>query len=83
MRKVISTLSFNYQTSRYNAINLSAPSTFYVYHPIIQAKDLSIQKIFKLKDLPMFDAKSLGFGLNSTDHMVAMDYDKVKGWGKP
>ena len=33
--------------------------------------------------MPIFNAKSLGFGLNSTDHMVSMDYDKENKWSKP
>jgi len=76
MRKFTTNCLFHFQTSRYNTINLSAPSTFY-------AKDLTIQKNLKLKDLPTFDAKNLGFGLNSTDHMVSMNYDKVTKWEKP
>lgn len=76
MRRFLTNGLFNFQTSRYNSINLSAPQTFYVLFPFIQAKDLTIQKILKLKDLPPFNAKNLGFGLNATDHMVSMDYDQ-------
>lgn len=35
------------------------------------------------KPLPSWDAASLGFGSNSTDHMLAVDSNSEKGWNKP
>ena len=49
----------------------------------IKAKDLSFQKNYQQKPLPSWDPASLGFGLNSTDHMLTIDSSTSKKWGKP
>ena len=36
-----------------------------------------------LKPLPPYDANTLGFGLNDTDHILTVLWDAKKGWGKP
>lgn len=36
-----------------------------------------------LKPLPAFDPKTLGFGLNDTDHMLVVQSNLKTGWGKP
>lgn len=33
--------------------------------------------------MPELNAEKLRFGAHSTDHMLSIDYDCQKGWGKP
>ena len=48
----------------------------------MQADSLVIRKSNHLKPLPSFDAKSLGFGLNDTDHIFKVKSSKGI-WGIP
>ena len=43
---------------------------------------MKIDKAPTLKTLPPFDAKSLGFGLNGTDHILVVE-SKKGVWGTP
>lgn len=44
-----------------------------------QHKDLTIELTKKPLEMPEFDATTLRFGVNSTDHMLSVDYNSAKG----
>lgn len=44
---------------------------------------MSITKSQSLRQLPTFDAKTLAFGLNQTDHMFSVKSSVKNGWEKP
>lgn len=44
---------------------------------------MKVTKSNKLKPLPVFNAATLGFGLNDTDHMMVVESNVKTGWGKP
>lgn len=76
MRLISKQLWFGYKGGAYQTINISSPNKFHF-------KDLTVTKAKTLKPLPALDPKTLGFGLNDTDHMMTVLWDKKTGWGKP
>lgn len=44
---------------------------------------MTITRSKNLKPLPAFEADTLGFGLNDTDHMLVVESNVQTGWGKP
>lgn len=76
MRCLTQQVIYGIKSSAYANIDISSPHKFYF-------KDLTITKSKNLKPLPVFDAATLGFGLNDTDHMLVVKSNVKTGWGKP
>ncbi|KRW99959.1 Aminotransferase, class IV [Pseudocohnilembus persalinus] len=78
----IEKILFNQQAFRfasyYENINLTSQSgqTF-------KASDIEIEINQNRATLPEWNANTLKFGANSTDHMLTIDWDQDKGWENP
>ena len=82
MNKLATRVLYGFKTSVYNDIDISSTHKINVTYFSIKANNLVIKKSSHLKPLPSFDAQTLGFGLNDTDHLFSVRSNKGV-WSNP